>query len=213
MCYLCICPMQCLIMPSYKLYYFDFHGGAGEPIRNAFRIGKIAFEDARVPSAEWPALKASDKCIYGQMPILEIDGTPYAQSMAILRFVGKITGLYPTDPVAALRVDECLDAMIDMRTKFASSYGLPEAERIAARQKLAEDFIKPHLERVNHRIKTTGGSGGFAVGDSLTVADLAIASDILGLKSGRIDGIDTKIADEFEALTKIIENVQAALAK
>ena len=101
-------------MVSYKLYYFDIHGGAGESIRNAFRVAKIPFEDVRVKHGDWPQLKGSDKCIFGQMPILEIDGQVFAQSMAILRYVGKITGLYPEDPIEALRVDEILDSIIDI---------------------------------------------------------------------------------------------------
>ncbi len=112
-------------MSSYKLYYFDFDGGAGEPTRNAFKLAKIPFEDIRVKHGDWPTLKATDKCIYGQMPLLEVDGTRFAQSMAILRYVGKAAGMYPTDTLEALRVDELLDAIIDIRTKISPTYSLP----------------------------------------------------------------------------------------
>ena len=198
--------------PSYKLYYFDFHGGAGEPIRNAFRYAKIPFEDVRVKYGEWPTIKGSDKCVYGQMPLLEIDGQPHAQSMAILRYVGKIAGLYPTDPIEALRVDELLDAIIDIRTKISPTYSLPEAERIAARQKLVQDFIKPHLMKIECRI-THPSFSGYAVGNKLTIADLALANEIEGFRSGRLDGVDPKIADDATALSKITENVKSVLNK
>lgn len=196
--------------PSYKLFYFDFNGGAGEPTRNAFRYANIPFEDVRVKYGDWPAIKASDKCLYGQMPLLEIDGKPFAQSMAILRYVGKVTGLYPTDPVEALRVDELLDAVIDLRTKISPTYSLPEPERIAARQILAEDFIKPHLMKIECRISLPSFAG-YAVGDELTIADLALANEIEGYRSGRLDGIDVHIADGASALCKITENVRNVL--
>ena len=194
---------------SYKLHYFDFHGGAGEPIRNAFRIAKIPFEDVRVKSADWPQLKSSGKYVYGQMPVLEVDGEVFAQSMAILRYVGKVTGLYPSDPIEALRVDELLDCCIDMRTKLSPTFSLPEPDRVAARQKLVETIIKPHLGCMEGRI----GDSGFAVGNQLTIADLAIASDIDGLRSGRLDGVDPHLADNVPKLLKIIETVKKALEK
>lgn len=33
-----------------------------------------------------------------------MDGVEYTQSMAMLRYVGKLGGLYPEDPLAALKV-------------------------------------------------------------------------------------------------------------
>lgn len=200
-------------MVAYKLYYFDFDGGAGEPIRNAFRIANVPFEDVRVKRDSWPELKSSDKCLYGQMPLLEVDGHMYAQSMSILRYVGKLTGLYPSDPEEALRVDELLDCLIDIRTKISPTYALPEAERIAARQKLAESFIKPHLQKMNCRVNCGGEFAGYAVGNKLTIADLAIAADINGLLSGRLDGIDPRIVDEAVCLLKISDKVKEALQK
>ena len=41
----------------------------------------------------------------------QIDGNVYTQSLAIARFVGKLSGLYPSDPLQALRCDEVMDAL------------------------------------------------------------------------------------------------------
>ena len=35
-----------------------------------------------------------------------MDGTDYTQSTALLRYAGKLGGLYPEDPLAALKVRE-----------------------------------------------------------------------------------------------------------
>jgi glutathione S-transferase len=40
----------------------------------------------------------------GQLPVIEIDGKQYAQSNGILHYAGKLSGLYPTDPILALQV-------------------------------------------------------------------------------------------------------------
>ena len=191
-------------MTNFKLYYFDMNGGAGEPIRLAFRHGNIAFEDVRVKFADWPALKPKAK--FGQMPFLEVDGEVYAQSMAILRYVGRLVGLYPTDPLEALRVDELLDCFLDVRGKMSTTYALPEAEKIAIRKKLAEEFIKPRLQCLEDRV----GKQGYAVGNKLSIADLVIACDIAGMQSGRLDGIEPTIADAHVNLQKICKNVHKA---
>lgn len=197
-------------MPEYKLYYFDFHGGAGEPIRNAFRIAKIPFEDARIPHAEWMKLKADEKFIFGQMPILEIDGVPHAQSMAILRYVGKIAGMYPSDPLEALRVDEILDCMLDVRGKLSTTYSLPLEEKLKARQALQKDFFENHYAKIEKRL---AGGSGYCVGNRLTIADLALANDASGIMSGRLDGIDANLLENHTAIQAVIKNVNAALQK
>ena len=193
---------------QFRLTYFDIHGLA-EPIRNAFRLSKIPFEDVRVQFSEWQDLKKShpEKFIFGQMPILEIDSVPFAQSNALLRYVGKLTGLYPTDPLEALKVDEVIDALGDISKKLSASASLPEPERIAARQKLSQEFIKPHLTLVEKRVS-------FGTENKLiTIADLVVANDLNNLRSGRMDGVDTSIPDHFPTLNKIADHVKAALAQ
>ena len=78
------------------LSYFPIHGAA-ERVRLALWLGGIAFDDVRVPLAEWPKLKSQTP--YGQLPIMSIDGGPYiAQSGAMLQYVGKLAPkLCPTD--------------------------------------------------------------------------------------------------------------------
>ena len=198
-------------MPSYKLYYFDFDGGAGEPIRNLFRLCKIPFEDIRVKHSDWPAIKG--KAVFGQMPLLEIDGQMYAQSMALLRYLGKITGMYPTDAILALQVDELMDCMLDVRGKMSTTYAMGEAEKLSTRIKLAEEFIKPRLADIEKRIANSVQIGGFAVGGKMTIADLVLANDVTGYMSGRLDGIEKTIADSHVNLLKVCTNVQETLHK
>jgi hypothetical protein len=119
--------------------------------------------------------------------------------------------MYPTDTLEALRVDELLDAILDIRTKIAPTYSLPESERIAVRQKLAQNFIRPHLEKLDCRVRENVTHSGYAVGTKLTIADLAIANEIEGFRSGRLDGIDHSIADNLVSLERIVANVKIAL--
>ena len=96
-------------MPKLTLVYFDFHGGRGEPARLALSIGGVPFEDRRVTFAEWSAMKKETP--YGSLPVLEVDGQRVAQSNGINRYVGKLAGLYPSDPLQAAFCDEPMDAV------------------------------------------------------------------------------------------------------
>lgn len=172
-------------MPNYKLSYFDFHGGRGEPVRIAFSIGGIPFEDDRVPFAEWRARKPGTP--FGSLPVLEIDGKTLAQSNAISRYAGKLAGLYPSDPWEAALCDEAMDAVEDVITEIAATMVLPEEEKKARRQALAAGPIPFYLARLQQKLEANGGK--YFAGDSLTVADLKAAILIRQLSSGVLDHV------------------------
>jgi glutathione S-transferase len=69
------------------LYYFDLFGRA-ESMRILFHVGKVDYEDKRIPIEKWGELKESGKFEYGQMPGLDIDGHTLVQSLAILKYLG-----------------------------------------------------------------------------------------------------------------------------
>lgn len=195
-------------MPQYKLYYFDTEGGAGEPIRNAFNLAGIPFDDIRIPLSEWPSIKGSDKrYLYRQIPILEIDGKPFGQSIPILRYVGKLTGLYPTDPVEALYADEIMDCFMDMRGKLSVYFYLPKDVRGVARKNVVNKFMKPYYERIEDRVK--GSKKRFAISDKLTIADLVMFNDI----TSPFYGADALDMSQLPALQKIIDNVREELGR
>ncbi|CAM9821375.1 unnamed protein product, partial [Laminaria digitata] len=75
--------------PKLVLSYFDI-AGAAEPVRWALEQSGLEWEDKRLTKEEFGALKPS--LPNGQVPILEVDGYVLAQSLAILRYVGKLGG-------------------------------------------------------------------------------------------------------------------------
>ena len=93
-------------MAKLKLTYFDFDGGRGEPARLVAFIGGVPFEDERIGVADWP--KFRDKTPFLAMPVLEVDGKAVTQSNSIIRYLGKLTGLYPKDEWQALLCDEVM---------------------------------------------------------------------------------------------------------
>ena len=196
-----------------RLRYFPFPG-RGAAIRDALRIGGIAFEDAHVPPERFRELKAAGELSFGALPILDVE-TPEgrvsaAQSNAILRFVGRRVGLYPQDePLRALKVDEALDLGEDLYHVIGPSIGEQNAERrMAMRKVLAEETLPRwagHLER----LLVANGRTGFVVGSALTVADLKLYWVVDKLRNGSLDGIPTSVLDGFPTVIAWLANIAA----
>jgi len=139
-----------------------------------FRYSKIEFEDVRIGRDAWAALKQDPKIKFGQIPILEIDGKPIAQSQTIARYLAQKFGYLPTDPDAALPIDE-LYAFInsDISDKQMVSAFIQDPE---AKEKYRNDFFGNQLPtRLSYIEKILeGNTSGYLIGDKLTLADFAL---------------------------------------
>lgn len=177
-------------MTDFKLSYFDFHGGRGEPARLAFYIAGVPFEDNRVKGPQFRELKPS--LPYGSLPTLEVDGTIFSQSIAINRYVGLVTGLYPDDALQAAFCDEAMEAVEDVRHAIDPTSAIrDEAAKKAAREALAEGRLGYLLARLAARLAERGGHY-FADG-RLTVADLSVFMLTRYIQSGILDFIPTDL--------------------
>ncbi|CAM9922905.1 unnamed protein product, partial [Ectocarpus sp. 8 AP-2014] len=94
------------------LLRFASQAALGEQLRLALAQSGVEWIDHRVTFEEWPTLKPTMP--YQQMPVLEVDGAVIPQTFAILRYVGKMGDLYPTDPIQAAFADSATDAVNDM---------------------------------------------------------------------------------------------------
>ena len=177
------------------LHYFDFHGGRGEPARLAMHLGGIEFEDHRIPFDRWSALKQN--LPFRGIPILEIDGQAVSQCNAINRYVGKLAGLYPTDPWECLRCDEAMDAVEDIDHKVVASFFLTDGpEKQAAREELATGPIPVCLQGLQDIFEAQGGE--YFADQRLTMADLKVFVWIRHLRSGQLDHIPVDVV-QFSA--------------
>ncbi|KAJ1483549.1 hypothetical protein T484DRAFT_1799882, partial [Baffinella frigidus] len=73
--------------------------------------GKIPYEEKLINGAAFKALKDGGKCPFDQLPVMEIgtDGTVLADSGAICRYLAKMGGLYPSDPIQAALSEEAFE--------------------------------------------------------------------------------------------------------
>ncbi len=179
-------------MSKLKLTYFDFHGGRGEAARMALAMANVPFVDDRMKPADWPALKA--KTPFGRLPTLEVDGRTVAQSNAINRYVGKLTGLYPEDALEAAACDEVMEVIEEITPKVDETLRMPDGEeKRLKRQELADGPISFYLRALGERLAQRGGT--WFAGDKLTVADLKVFLWVRHLKSGRLDHVPTDLPD------------------
>jgi glutathione S-transferase len=199
-----------------RLRYFPFPGRAGA-IRDALRIGNVRFDDEHVPIDRFRELKVAGELPFGSLPVLFVEDvesggrrTSAAQSNAILRFVGRLTGLYPVDdPLRALKVDEALDVAEDFYHLIAPSIGEENAERRKAMRRVLAEETLPRWGGYLERLLVANGGTGFVAGDSLTVADLKLHYAIDKLTNGSLDGVPTTVLDGFPTLAAWRKNVAA----
>jgi prostaglandin-H2 D-isomerase / glutathione transferase len=198
---------------SMRLRYFPFSGRA-EAIRDALRIGQIAFVDEHLTYEQFTDCRTAGEFPFGGLPVLVVEtseGTQcVAQSNAILRLAGRMSGLYPADDLLkALKVDEALGVGEDINCLIGPSLHEPDEERkMAMRKELAEETL-PFWMNCFERLLTANGSTGFIVGDSLTIADLKLYWIIDWLISGILDGIPTSLIDDFENVVAWQKNIAA----
>ena len=170
-----------------RFTYFKFPFWRAETSRLALHIGGIDFEDVRLGRDDFRAKKEAGEFPYGQLPVLEVDGKVFAQSVAIAKFCGKLSGLYPQDDdLAAMKVDEFLDAAAQITSLVNPSMNEKDSDKRAAmREELGGQTLPHWLGLLEQRM----GPGDYLVGDSITVADLAIWRLLGWLTGGILDGI------------------------
>lgn len=198
-------------MPQLKLTYFDFHGGRAEPARLAMHLGGIPFEDHRFSFSEFAEIRKATP--FGQVPTLHVDGTVVTQSDAIIRYVGKLAGLYPVDAYQALLCDEVMCVVEDATVRLVPSFRMTGDEQKEARLALVNGSMPMYLGWLQSQLMAHGGE--FFADNRLTVADLKVFVDVRGLNSGRLDHVPTdlveKVAPALNAHMQRIANLPAVL--
>jgi glutathione S-transferase len=138
-------------MSKLRLTYFASRGRA-ESSRIALAYGGIDFEDRRLPGPTLFAGRADGSIAspFNQFPVLEVDGVPIAQSATILRYVAKLAGLYPTNPIEAAIAESIVDQLSDIGSGFLNILFSPQDE--AAKVRLQYQLCPPCVYLINRRI-------------------------------------------------------------
>ena len=196
------------------LYYFKIPFWRAEVTRLSLYIGNIPFEDYRIQGDEYDKFKQTGElpnkkiAPFKQLPVLEVDGKIFAQTGAIARFCGKLSGLYPkNDDYNAALIDQIIEGAQDINYLVTLSGRDKDTERKRiARNILATKHLPKWFQFLENLLKLNTKSIYFVDSD-LTIADLAIWRLLGWLKSGMLDGVPTNILDEYDHLNKLREEI------
>jgi prostaglandin-H2 D-isomerase / glutathione transferase len=211
-------------VPRLTITYFPF-GGRGDPLRLAAVIGRIPFTHRAIEFKDWKEVKLT--LPLGQVPILEVEETGkdkqvFVQSTSILRYIGKLGGLYPENPLEAMQVDSIIDTVaettlpLEITARGAEKCLISDKpwtneELLSIRRRIAESEKHPglpfFLSYFENLLEKNGT--GWLVGEKVTIADLALHRATTWISSGLLDGIPADFINGYTNLKSHHERVEA----
>jgi glutathione S-transferase len=191
-----------------KFIYVDTPFWRAEVGRIALFMGDIKFDDVRIKREDFSTAKEtgtlSDGTVlpFHQIPCLVVDDVSIAQTGAIARFCGKLSGLYPThDDVNAAKIDDFIDFATDLTVMI---YNTPnktdEEKKRKARRDLATGPLKRKLSMLEKNISS---DSEWLVTSNISIADVAIWRLLGWLSSGILDGMPTDLLSGFPKIRKL----------
>ena len=137
------------------------------------------------------------------LPVLEIDGKPMTQSLAISRYAARLAGLYPEDPLKALACDEIMDIWQDILSKTPK--GSSDDETKSLRLEYAAGKMASMMRVLSERLEATGS--GFIAGSELTVADILLYALFNMLRTGNFNFVPCDYLDKWPNLVSLERSV------
>ena len=175
---------------------------------------KRQFKDYRFESQDTEALKKDGKLPNGliapfkQLPVLDVDGKIIAQTGAIARFCGKLSGLYPkNNDFEAAQIDQIIEAAQDINYLVTLSGRDKEKERLELARKILATKHLPKWFQFLENLLAENKESNFFVGNKISIADLAIWRLLGWLSSGLLDGVPANILEPYEKLNELREEV------
>ena len=194
-----------------KIIYFNFPFWRAEVARIPLYISNTKFEDKRITSEEFSYIKENGKMTDGtiipfsQLPVLVIDGQSIAQTGAMARICGKISGFYPDSLVEAGKVDQIIDTATDINMLMRPSMREqdPDKKKLM-RQELSKNDLPKYFGYLENLLQD---ENIWFAENRMTIADIAIWRLMGWLKSGVIDDIPQDITDDFNKLNRVYNEV------
>ena len=196
------------------LYYFKIPFWRAEVARLALFIGDIPFNDYRFESQDTDLLKKDGELPNGriapfkQLPVLDVDGEIFAQTGAIARFCGKLSGLYPKNKdLEAAQIDQIIEAAQDINYLVTLSGRDKEKDRLELARKILANKHLPKWFQFLEDLLEKNQESNFFIGKNISIADLAIWRLLGWLSSGLLDGVPTNILEPYKKIKVMREEV------
>ncbi|XP_004644680.1 glutathione S-transferase A4-like [Octodon degus] len=177
-----------------KLYYFRGRGRM-ESIRWLLAAAGVEFEEEFLETREqYEKLQKDGLLLFGQVPLVEIDGMVLTQTRAILSYLAAKYNLYGKDLKERARIDMYTDGTLDLMLMIASApFKAPgdRDEAYATVTRRAKTCYFPAFEK----ILKGHGDEHCLVGNKLSWADIQLLEAVL-----MVEELDAAALSDFPLL-------------
>jgi len=184
--------------PSYKLIYFNGRGRA-EIARLVFAAAGVEFADARITGDEWQAEKPNTPM--GQLPVLEVDGKRFGQSIAIANYLAREFGMYGSNSMEAMQVDQVVMTVQDFVSQLTKAFFEKDEAKKAELMKNVQEVETPKFLAIFEKLAKANGTG-FMVGKKMSLADIAMFDIFFNVQKNQ-----GPVLDKFPAVKAAYDKV------
>jgi glutathione S-transferase len=165
-------------MSKYILHYFGANGRGAIP-RAMLTYAKANWTNDIIKKEDWPKIKKSELCEYEFLPVLEVDGKKYCESIAIDSYLAEKFNLMGKNADENYQIFNLLGTFDDFNVQFRP-YRLceDESKKPELKQK-AVDRLKFFIAKFEKKYVELG-KGKYFLGDKLTLADFYIGVALIG---------------------------------
>ena len=165
-------------MSKYILHYFGVNGRGAIP-RAILTYAKANWTNDIIKKEDWPKIKKSELCEYEFLPVLEVDGKKYCESIAIDSYLAEKFNLMGKNADENYQIFNLLGTFDDFNVQFRP-YRLceDESKKPELKQK-AVDRLKFFIAKFEKKYVELG-KGKYFLGDKLTLADFYIGVALIG---------------------------------
>ncbi|EFP83149.2 glutathione Stransferase [Puccinia graminis f. sp. tritici] len=172
----------------------------------AFHYADIPFIDERLSSEEFAKIK--ETLPFGQVPILTVDEKlVIPHETAILKYVGRLAGLYPDDLQEVVKVDAAMCIVDDLSAAVVACWAPEHPGKEMVTKIWIEERIPKLFGYIDRYLANAGTT--FSAGNSLTVADLRLYWAITYFKSGRLQKLPIDLIDNYPSIIQLYQAIQS----
>lgn len=176
-----------------KLYYFRGRGRM-ESIRWLLATAGVEFEEEFLETREqYEKLQKDGRLLFGQVPLVEIDGMVLTQSRAILSYLAAKYDLYGKDLKERARIDMYADGTLDLMLLIAGAPFKAAGDREEAYAAIVQKAHTRYFPAFEKILKDHGED--YLVGNKFSWADIQLLEAVL-----MVEELDAAILSDFPLL-------------
>ena len=165
-------------MSKYILHYFGVNGRGAIP-RAILTYAKANWTNDIIKKEDWPKIKKSELCEYEFLPVLEVDGKKYCESIAIDSYLAEKFNLMGKNPDENYQIFNLLGTFDDFNVQFRPFRMCEDESKKPELKQKAVARLKFFIAKFEKKYVELG-KGKYFLGDKLTLADFYIGVALIG---------------------------------